>query len=883
MTPPLPLDHEHLQKLATADLVRPDHLLGAHPTTENGVEGVRFAVWAPNATHVSVVGDFNDWNGFAHAMNRLDFGCWGVFVPAAHHGQRYKFRITGQHGQTQDKMDPYGTFFETRPATGSIVWNQPYEWSDGEWMQGRSAGFDQPVSIYECHAPSWGKRDDGWFLNYRDLAHRLGDYLEYMGYTHVELLGVMEHPFDGSWGYQVTGYYAPTSRMGNPEDFKYLVDHLHRKGIGVILDWVPGHFPTDPAGLATFDGGPLFEYADPRKGFHQDWNTLIFDYGRNEVVMFLIGSAVKWLQDFHVDGLRVDAVASMLYLDFSRTEWIPNIHGGRENLEAIAFLKRLNEVTHHMAPGVMMIAEESTSFAGVTTPAPFGLGFDYKWAMGWMNDNLGYFKEDPLWRAHHHHALTFFNVYRTSENYVLAISHDEVVHLKKSMVMKMPGEWYAQRAQYRAFLAMMWTTPGKKLLFMGQEFGQSTEWNHDTGLPWYMADQPDHRGIMNLVRRLNELYVARPDWHVADTREEGMLWISADDAEHSVYAYLRRDPNSNAWSLTVANLTPVYRDLYPIGVPQAGDYRLLLSTDDGEFGGFGTQQPDLTAKEVGWNGQTYHLRLNLPPNSVLVLEPVSFLSPDELVGIADIAEASEAQSEADLPSQSAEREWVGGAATETQAQPTHTDDVEARLIQPEEARDLTPELELADEETGSGWTGMDQVSAPEADVGVELVDTPQAPTPELSAEGRLSSGPAVADASTEEQSIPVELESIRTLTARASRQATESDEAEPAHTTPTGAESEVPKAAKPRASRAKKPKVEIAVGAEGDEPAPKPKRTRKPKTVAEVRADPTPAETKPASKPRKSRAKKTAVESVETPLQDNPVQGMDVQDTPTEE
>ncbi len=616
----LPLDHAHLQKLVTSDLVRPDQMLGAHQVTENGVAGVRFGVWAPNAQHVSVVGDFNGWNGFDNAMQRLDFGFWSAFVPAALHGQRYKYRVTGASGLTEDKMDPYGTFFEVRPSTSSIVWDQPYDWTDGGWMENRTQNFDRPVSVYEVHAPSWAKRDDGWFLNYRDFAHRLGEYASYMGYTHVELLGVMEHPFDGSWGYQVTGYYAPTSRMGSPEDFKYLVNHLHSLNIGVILDWVPGHFPTDVAGLATFDGGPLFEYADPRKGYHNDWNTLIFDYGRNEVVMFLIGSALKWLQDFHVDGLRVDAVASMLYLDFSRTEWIPNIHGGRENLEAIAFLKRLNEVTHHLAPGCMIIAEESTSFPGVTTPSPHGLGFDYKWAMGWMNDTLRYFEEDPLWRKYHHHALTFFNAYRTSENYVLAISHDEVVHLKKSLVAKMPGDWYMQRANYRAFLAMMWTTPGKKLLFMGQEFAQPTEWNHDAGLPWHLADVPDHRGIMNLVRRLNELYVGRADWHAGDTLDAGLQWISADDVENSVYAYIRRDPGSGAWSLVVANMTPVYRDLYPVGVPEAGEYRVLLSTDDGEYGGFGTQQPDLTSKAEGWNGQSHHLRLSLPPTSVLVLE-----------------------------------------------------------------------------------------------------------------------------------------------------------------------------------------------------------------------------------------------------------------------
>lgn len=622
---PLPLDHEHLQKLVTADLVRPDHLLGAHPVTEGGVEGVRFAVWAPNAQHVSVVGDFNGWNGFDNPLQRLDFGFWGAFVPSARHGQRYKFRVTGADGRTVDKTDPHGTFSEVRPNTASIVWQQDFAWTDQAWMAARGPGFDRPVSVYEVHVGSWARDEHGWFLNYRELAHRLADHVADLGYTHVELLGVMEHPFDGSWGYQVTGYYAPTSRLGSPDDFAYLVNHLHERGIGVYLDWVPGHFPTDEAGLAHFDGSALYEYADPRKGFHFDWNTYIFDYGRNEVVMFLIGSALKWVQDFHIDGLRVDAVASMLYLDFSRSEWVPNIHGGRENLEAIAFLKRLNEVVHHAAPGAVMVAEESTAFPGVTAPVPFGLGFDYKWAMGWMNDTLHYFERDPVYRKYDHHKLTFFNVYRTGEKFMLAISHDEVVHLKKSLVMKMPGDWYAQRAGYRAFLALMWTTPGKKLLFMGQEFAQPTEWNHDASLPWHLLDVPDHRGVMGLVRRLNALYRERPDLHVGDTLDEGLLWLSADDTEHSVYAYLRRDPRpaaegGGAWSVVVANLTPVYREGYPVGVPQGGAYRLLLSTDDGEFGGFGTQQPDLTAREEGWHGQTHSMRLNLPPLSVLVLE-----------------------------------------------------------------------------------------------------------------------------------------------------------------------------------------------------------------------------------------------------------------------
>lgn len=617
----LPLDHDHLQKLVTADLVRPDHILGAHPTTEQGVAGVRFGVWAPNAQHVSVVGDFNGWNGYDHPMQRLDFGFWGVFVPVAQHGQRYKFRVTGADGRTLDKSDPYGTFFELRPNNSSIIWNQPFTWTDEEWMQTRSQSFDRAVSIYECHAPSWRRPEGYAYQNYREFGEQLGEYMLEMGYTHVELLGVMEHPYDPSWGYQVTGYYAPTSRMGNPEDFKYMVNHLHSLGLGVILDWVPGHFPVDEFALARFDGSPLYEYADPRKGYHHDWNTYIFDYGRHEVQMFLIGSALKWLQDFHVDGLRVDAVASMLYLDFSRTEWVPNIHGGRENLEAIAFIKRLNEVVHHMAPGCMTIAEESTSFPNVTQPTPFGLGFDYKWAMGWMNDNLFYYELDPIYRQHHHHKLTFYNAYRSSENYVLAISHDEVVHMKKSLVSKPQGDWYTQRAAYRAFLAMMWTMPGKKLLFMGQDFAVRDEWNEAISLPWYVLEHPEHSGVQQLVKRLNHLYTERPDWHTGDHQDDGLLWISADDTANSVYAYVRRAHGSNEWSLVVANLTPVYREAYPIGVPQGGEYLPVLSTDDGEYGGFGTQQPELVALEEGWNGQTHHLKLNLPPNSVLVLEP----------------------------------------------------------------------------------------------------------------------------------------------------------------------------------------------------------------------------------------------------------------------
>ncbi|RTR28666.1 1,4-alpha-glucan branching protein GlgB [Deinococcus radiophilus] len=618
---PLPLDHTHLQKLATADLVRPDHLLGAHPVVEGGVSGVRFAVWAPQAQAIHVVGDFNGWQE-VHLLERLDLGYWGTFVPGAQAGQLYKFRIHGADGRTVDRIDPYARAFEAPPATASVIWTDDYAWDDAEWMANRSARQSEPVSIYEVHVGSWRYDDRGQPLAYRELAHALADHVQDLGFTHVELMGVMAHPFYGSWGYQVTGYYAPEGRQGTPEDFKYLVDHLHGRGIGVILDWVPGHFPTDDHALAHYDGAPLYEYADPRKGFHYDWNTHIFDYGRNEVVMFLIGSALRWLQDFHVDGLRVDAVASMLYLDFSREEWMPNIHGGRENLEAIAFLKRLNEVVHHMAPGCMMVAEESTAFPGVTHPTPDGLGFDYKWAMGWMNDSLAYLERDPIYRQYDHHKLTFFNVYRSTEHFVLAISHDEVVHGKKPLVLKAPGDWEQQRANLRAFYAYMWTTPGKKLLFMGQEFAHSQEWNHDAALPWERAAWADHAGVKELVRDLNRLYTERPDWYAGDTHPEGLQWLNADDAENSVYIYRRVAAEAGRSSVIVLNMTPMYRRDYHMPVPEAGAYRLLLNTDSGRYGGWSHEIGELQAWQEELNGQPARLSLHLPPLSALVLERV---------------------------------------------------------------------------------------------------------------------------------------------------------------------------------------------------------------------------------------------------------------------
>lgn len=644
--PPLSLTAEYLQKLAAADLVRPDELLGAHPMTVDGVEGVRFAVWAPNARHVSVVGDFNGWNGFENPLSRLELGFWGAFVPGARLGQHYKFNVTGANGQTVQKADPYMQRAELRPRTASTIWQSNFVWQDQDWLRERDQSPRRPISIHEVHLGSWARGLDNWYLNYQDIAHRLADYVSWMGYTHVELLGVLEHPFDGSWGYQVTGYYAPSERFGTPDDFKYLVNHLHSRGIGVLLDWVPGHFPLDEHGLGQFDGQPLYEYADPRKGYHPDWNTYIFDYGRHEVQMFLIGSALHWLEDYHIDGLRVDAVASMLFLDFSRQDWLPNIYGGNENLEAIAFLKRLNDVIAHEVPSAIMIAEESSDFPGVTQPSPFGLGFHYKWAMGWMNDSLAYINQDPIYRKYHHHNITFYNMYRTAENYVLPISHDEVVHLKKSMLAKMPGDRYAQLAGLRTFYSYMWTTPGKKLLFMGQDFAQDSEWNYDFSLPWQLAEQKDHRGVLLLLRDLNRLYRHHPALHRGDAHADGLLWVQADDIEQSVYAYIRRDPEGEEWMLVVLNFTPVYREGYGVGVPEGGQYRVMINTDAGEYGGFGTQQPRLSALEEGLHGQTHHLLLNLPPNSALILMPerlTQVMPPKAVLAPSSAEETPQAQ------------------------------------------------------------------------------------------------------------------------------------------------------------------------------------------------------------------------------------------------
>ncbi|ADV67959.1 1,4-alpha-glucan branching protein GlgB [Deinococcus maricopensis] len=611
----LPLTDDTLRDFANGALVRPDQLLGAHPDTQGGVTGMRFAVWAPNAQRVSVIGDFNGWNHDEHPLHRHGWGVWSTFVPHAHHGQLYKYIVTTPDGRAVHKTDPYAHSMELRPGLAARVWApEPYAWGDEHWMRTRDAGVTRPISVYEVHLGSWARGWSNEFLNYRELAHRIGDHVTHLGYTHVELMGVLEHPFDGSWGYQVTGYYAPTARHGTPEDFKYFVNHLHERGVGVLLDWVPGHFPTDEGGLAAYDGTPTYEYADPRKGYHPDWNTLIFDYGRHEVAAFLIGSALSWLQDYHIDGLRVDAVASMLHLDFSRRagEWLPNGYGGNHNLEAIWFLKRFNDAVHHLAPGTITIAEESTSFPGVTSPTPDGLGFDYKWAMGWMNDTLAYFEQDPIYRQYAHHKLTFFNVYRTSERYMLPISHDEVVHLKKSLVEKMPGDWWQRRAGLRAFLALQWATPGKKLLFMGQEFAQTSEWNHDASLPWHLTAYADHADVMTLVRNLNFLYRGHPALHCGDHHEGGMRWINADDAHRNAYAFARRDPGGQHEVIVVANLSAV--PMYGYGVRvDGGAYRAILNSDDPWYGGGAMPIGDLPVHDG-------HLFIDVPPHAVIYLE-----------------------------------------------------------------------------------------------------------------------------------------------------------------------------------------------------------------------------------------------------------------------
>ena len=602
--------------------------LGAHPHRADGVSGVLFATWAPNAARVSVVGDFNGWDGRRHPMRvRGGSGVWELFIPELPPGTLYKFELRHRDsGSLHLKADPYGQQFEVRPSTASIVRDEaPYVWQDHGWLQARSARDwrHAPLSIYEVHLGSWQRDDRGGFLNYRELAHRLVDYVKPLGFTHIELLPVTEHPLDASWGYQTIGNYAATSRFGTPDDFRYLVDYCHRHDIGVLLDWVPGHFPKDPHGLARFDGSALYEHEDPRRGEHRDWGTLIYNYGRSEVKNYLLSSAVFWLEEFHLDGLRVDAVASMLYLDYSRPagDWLPNVHGGNENLEAIAFLRQLNEVTHGQYPGTMIMAEESTSWPMVSRPVYLGgLGFSMKWNMGWMHDSLHYMQKDAVHRHYHHDLLTFGLVYCYSENFILPFSHDEVVHGKGSLLGRMPGDAWQRFASLRLLYIYMYTYPGKKLLFMGGEFGQAREWNFDATLDWHLLDHAQHRGVKNLVGDLNHLYRERPALHRGDFELQGFEWIDCHDAPHSVLSYLRRAGDEIA--VVALNFTPVPRPAYRLGVPYPGAYREAVNSDSEHYAGANLGNGGVVdAEAVPWMGRPYSISLTLPPLAGVVLLP----------------------------------------------------------------------------------------------------------------------------------------------------------------------------------------------------------------------------------------------------------------------
>ena len=602
--------------------------LGAQAMSCEGVAGVRFAVWAPNARRVSVVGDFNSWDGRRLPMRlRGSAGIWELFVPGIGPGARYKYEIVGPGGNVlPQKADPVARAAEAAPATASIVArSEPFPWTDQDWTAGRARrqALDAPISVYEVHPGSWLKllEEGGRSLDWREMVDRLVPYVATLGFTHVEFMPIMEHPFGGSWGYQTLGLFAPTGRYGSPEDFAYFVDRCHASGIGVILDWVPAHFPTDAWGLAQFDGTPLYEHADPREGFHQDWNTLIFNLGRNEVKGFIIASAMEWLERYHVDALRVDAVASMLYRDYSRKsgEWVPNKYGGRENLESVEFFRHLNSIVHQREPGVLVIAEESTAWPGVTAPVEQGgLGFDMKWNMGWMHDTLQYMEKEPIYRRYDHHLMTFGMVYAYSEHFMLPLSHDEVVHGKGSMIRKMPGDDWQKFANLRAYYGFMWAFPGKKLLFMGGEIAQWREWNHDASLDWDLLDSPRHSGMQRLVGDLNRLYAAEPALHATDSDPQGFEWAGADDAEHSVYKFFRKDADGGR-ILVVSNMTPVPRTDYRIDVPVAGTWRELLNTDAERYGGANLGNGGGVETEPG-HGAGPSLKLVIPPLATLVLK-----------------------------------------------------------------------------------------------------------------------------------------------------------------------------------------------------------------------------------------------------------------------
>jgi 1,4-alpha-glucan branching enzyme len=603
--------------------------LGAHVTSADGVSGTRFAVWAPNAAAVSVIGDFNGWDRRAHPLtSRGSSGIWNAFVPGVGQGALYKYHVVSGHGAYEsERADPYGFAAELRPQTASKVWDLTrYQWGDADWMRRRAQtqAPAAPLSVYEVHLGSWRRASDGRWLTYRELGEQLADYVAAMGFTHVELLPVSEHPFDGSWGYQTVGYFAPTSRFGTPDDFRAMIDHLHQRNIGVILDWVPAHFPRDGHGLAYFDGTHLFEHADPRQGQHPDWGTFVFNYGRVEVQNFLLANALFWLEQYHVDGLRVDAVASMLYLDYGRRagEWIPNRHGGRENLEAIAFLRRFNEVVYGRFPDVMTIAEESTAWPMVSRPTYVGgLGFGFKWNMGWMHDMLDYMSRDPIYRSYHHDRLTFSLMYAFAETFVLPFSHDEVVHGKGSMIGKMPGDEWQRFASLRLLYGYMGGHPGKKLLFMGNEFGQLREWDHDRGLDWHLLDQPFHAGLQRWVRDVNTLYRGAPALHELDADAAGFEWIDCSDRERSVVSFLRRSRGGDV-CLFACNFTPSPRANYRIGAPAAGRWEEVLNSDAPLYGGSGIGNfGGVSASPAPAHGRPHSLSVTLPPLAVVAFTP----------------------------------------------------------------------------------------------------------------------------------------------------------------------------------------------------------------------------------------------------------------------
>jgi 1,4-alpha-glucan branching enzyme len=605
--------------------------VGAHTLDAGGEVGTCFSVWAPNAHEVSVIGSFNQWHPKMHRLRpRGSSGIWEGFISGVGRGALYKFHIeSNHHGHLVDKTDPFGLLQEKPPRTASVVWDLDYTWNDREWMGKRGArnALKAPVSIYECHLGSWMRisEDHHRPLSYRETAPKLAEYLNHMGFTHVEFLPVMEHPFYGSWGYQTTGYFAPTSRFGTPQDFMFLVDYLHQHGIAVILDWVPSHFPSDEHGLAYFDGTHLFEHADSRQGFHPDWKTYIFNYGRSEVRSFLMSSAMFWLDKYHADGLRVDAVASMLYLDYSRKEgqWIPNKYGGRENLEAIDFLRRFNEEVYKEHPDIQTIAEESTAWPMVSRPVYVGgLGFGMKWDMGWMHDTLKYFRNDPIHRQYHHNLLTFRMLYGFTENFVLPLSHDEVVHGKGSLLNKMPGDEWQKFANLRLLFAYMYAQPGKKLLFMGGEFGQSNEWSHDRALDWWLLQFPVHRGLQSWVRDLNHLLRNEPALHVLDNDPAGFEWIDCSDAPMSVISLLRKGKRPKDVMLVACNFTPVPREKYRVGVPFGGWWKEVLNSDGQEYAGTGIgNNGGVTASPEEQHGRPFSLELTLPPLAAVFFKP----------------------------------------------------------------------------------------------------------------------------------------------------------------------------------------------------------------------------------------------------------------------